>query len=126
MFKEVISATVVTSESALDSALISEKSVIIIKGPLFDQALPEIKKAKQAKANKKIGGTAMALGFLAGGPIGWLALGVGGINVIAGKKRDPQLLKKYKIEIKEKERKIYLYKAHGENKYDTTKMTFKE
>ncbi len=126
MFKEVISATVVTNEDALYDALMSQKSVIIIKGTLFNQALPEIKKAKQAKVSKKLGGTAMALGFLAGGPIGWIVLGLGGLNSIMGKKSDPHLLKKYKIEIKEKESKIYLYKAHGENKYDSTKMTFEE
>ena len=43
-----------------------------------------------------------------------------------GKKYDPELLKKYRIEIKDELEKIYLYKAKGEDRYEERSMTFLE
>lgn len=130
-FKRVIQATVVNEEDALQCALENGDTVIVIKGELYEDVLPRIKEARLAKRNKKAGKLMLALcaaGTVLSGPGAWLLAGVGvsALSMGVGEKYDPELLKKYRIEIKDELEKIYLYKVKGEDRYEERSMTFRE
>ena len=130
-FKRVIQATVVSEEDALQCALENGDTVIVIKGELYEDVLPRIKEARLAKRNKKAGKLMVAVcavGTVLSGPGAWLLAGAGlsALGMAVGKKYDPELLKKYRIEIKDELEKIYLYKVKGEDRYEERSMTFRE
>ena len=124
--KLVIKATTVTSETELSEATLREKTVIVIRGELYDKLLPELEKAKKGKFIKAVGALGLVTGAIAGGPIGWLVMAAGGASAIAGNSLDPNSLKQYKIEINESFEKVYLYKYRGKNKFNPKTMKFTE
>ena len=116
-----IQATICSTEDELSTALVNEDPVIIIRGKLYDDVLPQIKVSKTAKFGKKAGklslfGQVTSLVF--GGPFSWFLAGVTALSYTVLKKTDPKSLEKYEIRIKKEEQKIYLLKSKGANKFN--------
>jgi len=121
--KTLIYPKVVIERDSLVQALDSQKMVIYIEDPLYEEMYKELSrniKGKTAKGLSAVGATvglaALLGGSLLAAPLGLLVILASAAGGIAGASMDK--LKEYSVKIDSVKRRIVLIKASGQNKFN--------
>lgn len=115
--ERILEAKIVRSRNDLVDCLEKEEIVIFVEGDLYEKMKKELVEPKQSKKLGKINlGLGMASMFVGAPVVAVANVGIGMWNMLSGASKDQ--IKKYNLKNNKEFKRIELYLAKGQDKYN--------